>query len=208
MMTTKTRIIEEERLLVLLVNRQRNARLLEHAPHRVMEDLAQVYALQEDRLRFTYVTEEMAAEAGYSEEQLHQIALREMPRHVTALLFPLAQTSDMPRMLSEELPFYVLTNTEQFYGASSILYPGMLAYLRMRMQTDFYILPASVHELLLVPKEEPYTPDRLTKLLAEANRDIVKPQDQLSDHLYQYESRVGKFESVPSVTSGGRNGTL
>ena len=189
--------MEEERFVVLLVNRERNAELLEHAPHRAMEDLAQVYALRGENLHFTYVTEEMAREAGYSEEQLHRIALREMPRHVTALLFPLEQACETEYILQEELPFYVLTNTDQFYGASSILYPGMLAYLRMRMQTDFYILPVSIHELLLVPKEEPYTPDRLAKLLTEANRDIVKPQDQLSNYVYQYESKTGKFERAP-----------
>ena len=46
-----------------------------------------------------------------------------------------------------------LTNTEKLYGASAILYPNILSYFAKRLKADLYLLPSSIHEVLLLEKE-------------------------------------------------------
>ena len=199
MKKTTIQSFSEERLAILLLNRDANADLLADVPHRLLGDLAEVYAVQEED-GFSCVTNELAEKLGYSEEELRKIALQEMPQHLRAVLFLLQDVMEMPEGISIDMPFYVLSNNKQFFGASAILYPGMLAYLRMCLQSYFYMIPSSVHEVLLVPVEKPYTPDRLVSLLKDANESVVRPEDRLSWMLYRYDSKTGEIFPVLSTS--------
>ena len=199
MKKTTIQSFSEERLAILLLNRDVNADLLADVPHRLLGDLAEVYAVQEED-GFSCVTNELAEKLGYSEEELRKIALQEMPHYLGAVLFLLQDVMEMPEGISIDMPFYVLSNNKQFFGASAILYPGMLPYLRMCLQSDFYMIPSSVHEVLLVPVEKPYTPDRLVSILKDANESIVRPEERLSWMLYRYDSKTGEIVPVFSTS--------
>ena len=86
----------------------------------------------------------------------------------------------------------ILTNSRKTYGACSILYPGMLEQLAERIGGDYYMIPSSVHEFLLVPAEREQDREELKKMIAEVNRTELPPEEVLSDHLYLYCSLRGK----------------
>ncbi len=51
-------------------------------------------------------------------------------------------------------PYFILSNREGRNGATTITYPGMLEQLRKMAGMDFYVIPANIHEVLIVGKTE------------------------------------------------------
>lgn len=87
-------------------------------------------------------------------------------------------------------------DSRKTYGACSILYPGMLEQLAERIGGDYYMIPSSVHEFLLVPREREQDREELKKMIAEVNRTELPPEEVLSDHLYLYCSREREVRIV------------
>lgn len=85
-----------------------------------------------------------------------------------------------------ELPMYVLTNKGRYYGAACILYDGILEKMGDVFEGDFYILPSSVHEVILVKKQEEDQKEVFNEMVREVNTSQVDPQEWLSDHAYLY----------------------
>lgn len=81
----------------------------------------------------------------------------------------------------------VLSNTSCLWGAAALFYPGIMSRLHELMDGPFYILPSSVHELLLLPVSEG-DPQQLAAMIREANRTVVGKDDFLSDDLLICES--------------------
>ncbi len=82
---------------------------------------------------------------------------------------------------------YVLTNHRKINGAAVILYPDMLEELAKRFSGGFYIIPSSVHEVLLL-KEEEIGEERLNEMVREVNETQVEPEEVLTDHVFYYSS--------------------
>ena len=77
------------------------------------------------------------------------------------------------------------------YGAACLLYPGFLKMAGERLGGGFYVLPSSVHELLLLPeavcgKEEKSIWD-LREMVRSVNENEVEDKDRLSDEIYYSE---------------------
>lgn len=86
-------------------------------------------------------------------------------------------------------PLWVLSNQKRVHGASCVLYPGLLKQLAEREKKNFYILPSSIHEVILLPDGGKETPEHLKDMIAEVNRTQVAPEEVLSDSLYYYDFR-------------------
>lgn len=91
----------------------------------------------------------------------------------------------------EEEPFnkgeiYVLSNQSRDHGAAVLLYPGALEEIHRKMEGDFYILPSSVHEVLILSKEMGFAPPELKKMVMEVNRDQVIPEERLGNDVYEF----------------------
>lgn len=83
-------------------------------------------------------------------------------------------------------PMYVLTNCNKFLGAVSMIFPEVLEELGEILNEDYYILPSSIHEVILVPGLEIKEKERLKKLVNEVNVSQVEPEEILSDSVYFY----------------------
>ena len=51
------------------------------------------------------------------------------------------------------VPMYVLSNQTRVHGAACMLYQGVMSKFAEDLQKDFYILPSSIHEIILIPVE-------------------------------------------------------
>lgn len=94
----------------------------------------------------------------------------------------------------ESFPMHVITNRQRVNGASVILYQGYLEELAGRMGGDLYLIPSSIHEMLVIPASEISYDNSLKDMVSEVNATVVEPQEILSDHVYYYdhrEKRVG-----------------
>ncbi len=96
-----------------------------------------------------------------------------------------------PRNLCRENPadtpsMYILSNNRRQFGASCILYGNMLANISKRLGGNYYILPSSIHEVIILPASGGIKSEELDKMISEINRAAVSEQDVLSDHAYYY----------------------
>ena len=89
---------------------------------------------------------------------------------------------------------YVATNDNGLFGASVVAYPGMLEEAVQRLQGDYYILPSSIHEVLLVSAKEVQDYRELEAMVRQINEAEVAPAERLSDRVYHYDSRDRVFE--------------
>lgn len=86
----------------------------------------------------------------------------------------------------DETGMYVLSNFSRMYGASAILYEGVLETCAKQLGSNLYILPSSVHEVILIPDEGQVTKEKLEQMVREVNATQVEAQELLSDYVYYY----------------------
>ena len=95
------------------------------------------------------------------------------------------------------IPMYILTNHERSFGAAVILYEGYLEKLAECIGGAFYLLPSSVHEMILLPKikelNDEEDSESLREIVEEVNHMVVEEQDVLSDSVYLYDERLKKL---------------
>ena len=84
---------------------------------------------------------------------------------------------------------YVLTNESKVFGAAEMLDPATMDTITEQVG-EFYILPSSVHEVLIVPKREDMNLSDLEAMVQEVNSTQVAPNEVLSDHVYEYDTET------------------
>lgn len=93
-------------------------------------------------------------------------------------------------------PLWILSNVQRVQGASCMLYPGLLKQLAGKEENSFYILPSSIHEVILLTDRRIEKPEQLKEMIAEVNRTQVAPEEVLSDSLYYYDSQKENIRLV------------
>lgn len=198
----------EQNLFFRLINFDKNEEDLEQAVYVRFKDLAAVFYVltesSEDGVKSFRLPQKIweSLELGEAEAYFPVIAentQKLFPERLEYIEYMVLESVE--RRLRLELPFreiiskpeqelrsnqlYVLTNHQKINGAASILYPGMLEHLAKRFRGGFYIIPSSVHEVLLLKEEE--TEDvRLNGMVREVNETQVDPEEVLADHVYYY----------------------
>ena len=82
---------------------------------------------------------------------------------------------------------YVAGNESKNFGAAVILYESCLEDFAKKIQSDFYILPSSVHEVILIPVEnEEDEVQKLKDMVYEVNHTELEMEEILSDSIYLY----------------------
>ena len=96
----------------------------------------------------------------------------------------------------DETGMYVLSNFSRLYGAGVILYDGVLENCAKVLGGSFYILPSSVHEVIIVPDEGQMTKENLEAMVREVNATQVEEQELLSDYVYYYSISEGAVQRL------------
>lgn len=207
----------KEYLCVRIVNTKANRKRLTQMPHQELEDLSLTLALcfpldgrREDGSM--EVTDELMGIWGMEEETLFQQAWRNMEKRQPPVLQDMWAMFGMedPRNLlaggadfshKTEGQMFVLTNQGMRYGASALACPGVMEKISRLFPEGFYILPSSIHEVLIVPKDGELVPKELGNLVREVNQAEVSSEEVLSDCVYEYDRERGKIcqisESLP-----------
>ncbi len=95
--------------------------------------------------------------------------------------------------VSERL--YVLSNHRRINGAAVVLYPELLRQLGEKFGGNYYVIPSSVHEVLLLKDTKEEDVGRLNRMVQSVNKQQVMPEEVLSDHVYYYMPEEGRLES-------------
>lgn len=84
---------------------------------------------------------------------------------------------------------FVMTNQEQYLGAVTMIYDEYLCEFAEKYPEGFYVIPGSIHEVLLIPRHQEYSLQQLWEILQSVNMEWIRedPQAFLSDNVYYYD---------------------
>lgn len=192
-------------LCVEVVGTARNAEMLAKVPHTDMEDLSMVYRVQLGRdsrgIASVLVDNQMLEGYGVSREQLHEDALANAERMRPATIRTMREVLSGSLNVTEEMllpdeapPMYVVTNEDCINGAAAVFYPGFMEVAAQMLKSDYFILPSSVNEVLLLPDDGMTSAAELSAMVSYINREQVLPAERLSDHVYHYDAKARAFE--------------
>ena len=189
-----------------LLSLKKNRRLLKDLPFLPFLDLALVYFYTIPQFSGMHacvlITQEHLKAWDVDPNTLQECAMRSAPFLYPAKLMPLADLlfdlmgpEQQMSPVNEPLayPLYVLTNQEKLYGASAMLYPDVLHDLSDKLSSDLYIIPSSIHEVILLPASEFDQADVLNSLIQEVNTQHLEAEDVLSDHYYYYSRKAKRI---------------
>jgi len=94
--------------------------------------------------------------------------------------------------VSEPGGLYVLKTDRECYGANVILRKDVMKRISKRFNDDFYILPSSQHEVIVISVKQSPPFEALQRMVKEINEEEVEPQDRLSDDLFYYDRERGR----------------
>lgn len=148
------------------------------------------------------VSREMELMWNVSLEEVFAKAKENMERLFPACIVPmselLGELIGICSVNAEEdpVPFYVLTNRKGTMGATTLLYQGVLNQFAETVGSDFYIIPSSVDELILLPDMEGMDAETLNEMVKQVNYEVVSEEKQLSDHVYRYRKETKEIVSI------------
>ena len=186
-----------------LVNYEMNKGMLTKIPYVPYLDLAIVFYYRLERGNFqgaTMLIHNCNLEAWkIGPRQLLEDAVmntsRKLPysfQGMDALIRELSGDEDRDLYPGEEI-MYVLSNQEKCFGAAALLYPHVLSHISQILRKNFYVLPSSIHECILVPDQGQYSRIELTQMVREVNRTQVEADEILSDQVYYYDRQKEKL---------------
>ena len=94
---------------------------------------------------------------------------------------------------------YILSNTSRIHGAAALFYPDVQEKISEALGENYYALPSSTEEFIIVPESKGMGPKEFTAMVTDANRTVVDPSQVLSDKVLRYD-RDSKV--LQDVTAG------
>ena len=186
-----------------LIHRGKNEKLLNDIPYVPWMDLAiVVFVLLEVSPYGTatvLVRKEHLEIWGLTEAQLFDEAKKNTP-----ILLPY-QFCPMRKLLQEICPYavdegeeeeeslYVLSNKLRSFGAASMLYDGILEKMGQKLGENYYILPSSIHEVIVVPESKSPVKQDLEEMVREINETQVEEEEVLSDRVYYFSRKENRL---------------
>lgn len=150
--------------------------------------------VQKHMLKEWEISEEELWEAAFSNLKTEEFEIKDV-NEVLRFIFPEGDLTGLPNKNKFESALYVLTNKYQNRGAIGMLRTDLLEKFAEWGDCDLYILPSSIHEVLLLADNE-IPVDELRRMVRSVNRGVVDEMDRLSDEVYYYQRGSGKLEIV------------
>lgn len=211
-------------LAVMVVNTAENRKLLEQVPHKEVADLSLIcYAdlpvNQGDYSATFKITEQILKKWNVDQEEVFQIASENITPANTPVLQNLEEVTRQiliggappENLLKKEIDFsnqeammLVLTNEKKNFGAAMMFEPQVMDQLSQSFPEGFYILPSSLHEVLILPDRGGISPKELGAMVREVNQSQVEKMEQLSDRVYRYDKEKQKIVEVPESIERGK----
>ena len=196
------------RIIFKLINTEKNRELLRDVPYIPFHDLSIVFQCLVSEERFgnaSILIHNVHLQLWkVNARELYECALENTP------LLQGYELTDMNTVLEEmkalggiddeeiedmqqEVPMYVLSNKSRINGASCILYKDILKDFAMVVDKDLYVLPSSIHEVILLPSDGTQESEQLKEMVREINQSQVEKEEVLSDSVYYYRRSDDSF---------------
>ena len=94
----------------------------------------------------------------------------------------------------EEKDFLVLTNMDGRLGASALYYPDVTRQISEIVGGDYFVLPSSIHEVLILPDHGQIPVKDLLMMVKEVNEAEVLPEEQLGNKVLHFRADLQKLQ--------------
>ena len=197
----------KDRIQPRIINAENNAKYLSDKPYTTLEDLAIIYVVRfvhDHSCSDAIITTTILDTWGIDVTTLKQTAINNVCNqkpYISNLLSVLA--GDKESLSIDDLnvtdclfPFFILTNQVNSFGAAELLNSDLMESIVERLG-DVYIIPSSIHEVLIVPKSKVSDVYELKATIKTVNAsDALNPEDVLSEHVYEYYSETRSIAIV------------
>ena len=193
-------------MIIQAVSAERYEGMLHLMPHERVEDIAIIYkAVIENEGEYTasvIISHEFLKSQGITESTFKKDALEQVSINRPVIIKGLKETiMDMTGTVygttdDHDEKIFIATTKDRLYGSGVIIYPGFLDDAAKQLKGSFYLLPSSIHEVLLLKDDGTMNPDALRDIVKSVNRTTVAPEDRLTDSVYRYDSNSGEFKIV------------
>lgn len=188
-----------EDIRLRLLSKERNPAIAESVPYM---DVGGELMLITDVVRGDFramITNDLLKDFDITKEELFDIAFDNVPEREAAMYCLSEMVYGAPderrellyeeelEALPEDFEVFVLSNRESYWGAAALFYPGVIDRLH-DLLGDFYVIPSSVHELLILKATADADPNNISEMIWSANRSVVDEEEVLSDDLFICES--------------------
>lgn len=204
----------KEKLQVRICDVEANREWLQDKAHTIHGDFAAFYTinLQEnaDGIASKTVTTDLIDTWQIDLSTLHQDAMKadlkrmpalhSMDNLISTMVFGMGEPENL---LGKEIdasafdqPMFCLTNENRMNGAGLILNEDIRRQVADFMKSDFYILPSSIHEILVVPADGTLELQELSNMVKEINETQVSIEERLSDHVQFCDEKTAVMENA------------
>ena len=190
----------QNNIFLKLINFEKNRELLADCPYIKYEDLAITFRIlvksDDSGIASACMSNREFLKLNIDIDSLYNIA-----KENTRKLFP-PVLQRLDQMMYDEFPdicgvpsgmdLYVLTNNQGINGAVYMSFEDIICDFAKK-HGSFYILPSSIHEVILYPKEQDEAREELSEMVMGINRYVVADTEYLSDSVYFYDSAMGQI---------------
>jgi len=184
----------------MLVSERENENLKEQYVYKSYLDFLVLYIIRISEMEIgnIKITNQMLDAWGISAEELDNQAMDNMKTdgYQVKGMRHMLQESCLEMMddigEGEDEGLYVLTNQIKYFGAAGIFFCAEL-FQKVIGTNNFYILPSSVHELILVKDDGGCDMQGLSVMVRCVNEEQVDIDERLSDHAYYYDWKQNRI---------------
>lgn len=185
---------KSNRIIPKLINAEKNQELLKNCPHRIFLDLAVVYEIMLEPGQFVLIKNKMFDYHGMREDELYHLAIKNVreQKQVVTLDQILKELVGVEENL-DPIPMLIAKTKYETHGAGIMLCEDVLSEAAEKFQSDLYILPSSIHEIIVIPVEFGDNVTKLKDMVNDVNQAKVTPEEFLSDSVYFFDRKAKRL---------------
>lgn len=193
----------KDKIYPRIINRNLNEKMLKNKPYKTLEDLAIIYFIKigdlTDGAATMMINDELMKNWNITEDELHSVALQNEQnvqysvRSMSSVLKSIGNDmslGDIENVLNDIIPFFIVTNENGINGSAVLLNTDYLKMIESKIG-KFYILPSSVHEIIVLPESEVNDAEYLKEMVKDVNDSVVEEDEILSYNVYQFTAKNG-----------------
>lgn len=97
------------------------------------------------------------------------------------------------------------TNEIGYLGAAALFYPNQMKKIAASLGGNYFVLPSSIHEVLVLPDYGNFNYMELEQMVKVVNKTTVDRKNQLSNNVYYYDSKEKLFSLASEHEKRSKN---
>ena len=161
-----------------------------------------VFNKDDSGMAMAAITSNMAKEYGYDTEEVFLAAEKNtfendepIMCNIAAMIANMNIPSNLLKTDTSTLDsnMYILTNESQINGAVNFFIGETQQLIAQIMGENYYMLPSSIHEVMIVPESEAPSVEMMRNIVVDANNSVVDTPEILSNRLFYYDRSTGEL---------------